>query len=81
MKQSLLLLGGFVGFAICFATGLAAGSDIGQVLFNASIGCMVGGIMFKWISVLLVESLQMQRRKASLAAEKAATAAAKEAKK
>ena len=67
MKQSLLLLGGFIGFAVCFAAGIAAGRDVGNILLSAAVGCMAGGLMFKWISILLMESIAIQRRRSTQA--------------
>lgn len=79
MKHYLLLVGGFTGFALAFATGIVVGNDIGQVLFNASIGCMIGAFLFRWISDLYIECIVQQRRRsaANAAAEAAAAAPAK----
>ncbi len=79
LKQNLLLLGGLFGFLCCFATGLVVGLDVVQVLLNSAIGCVVVGLMFKWVAVLLIEYATLQRKKAMAAA--AAVAEAEAAKK
>ncbi len=65
LKQHLLLLGGFAGFALVFATGIAVGKEIETVLFESAIGCVVGGVLFKWISGLIVDSWTISRRRAA----------------
>ena len=75
-----MLLGGFLGFAVCFATGCVAGNDIGQTFFNAMLGCLAGAFLFKWIAGLLVDCIVQSRRAKMVAAaqkEAAAKGAAK----
>jgi hypothetical protein len=71
LKQYLLLIGGFVGFAAAFAVGLYVGNDVGVVLLHASMSCIVSGMLFKWMAGLILESLWTRRqalKKAALAA-------------
>ena len=64
LKHYLLLWGGLIGFTLTFATGLVAGNDIVTILFNASLGCVGGGLLFKWLASMMVEYSLVQKRKA-----------------
>lgn len=81
MKQTLTLLGGFLGFAACFIAGMMAELDIGQTLFNASLGCLFGAFGFQWFGWLLMDCATTQRTRAKMNAQAAAAAVAKEIKK
>lgn len=73
LKQYLLLLGGFLGFCCVFVTGIVAGNDIVQTLFNASIGCIVGGMMLKWLGIIIIDCYVSQKRMEAQAAIDAAS--------
>jgi hypothetical protein len=45
--QYFTLIGGFVGFLLTFAVSLLAGKDLAESVFNATIGCIVGGFLFR----------------------------------
>jgi len=74
LKQYLLLLGGFLGFCCVFVTGIVAGNDIVQTLFNASVGCIVGGMMLKWLGIIIIDCYISQKRTEARAAMEAAAA-------
>lgn len=80
LKHTLITLGGFLGFTACFVTGVLAGLDIGQTLFNASIGLMVGAMAFNTLGWLVLDCVGTQRTRLKKAAQAAANAG-KEAKK
>jgi hypothetical protein len=45
--QYFTLIGGFVGFLLTFGVSLFAGKDIAHSVFNATIGCVVMGLLFR----------------------------------
>jgi hypothetical protein len=70
-------LGGFLGFALAMAIGLAIGRRSAMLLFEASLACMLGAMLFRWWHRLLLNSVveaQQERRAAAAAAKKAESA-------
>ncbi len=53
-----LLVGGFCGFLIVFASGIAAGNDLSTVLCNATIGCLCGAFLMRGFRHLLTHQLR-----------------------
>lgn len=53
-----LLIGGFCGFLIVFATGVAAGNNLTFVLRNATIGCLCGALLLRGFRLLLSHQLR-----------------------
>jgi hypothetical protein len=53
-----LLIGGFFGFLIVFASGIAAGNELGAALRNASIGCVCGALLMRGFRALLAHQLR-----------------------
>lgn len=53
-----LLIGGFGGFLMVFASGIAAGNDLSIVLRNATIGCLCGAILLRGFRLLLTHQLR-----------------------
>jgi hypothetical protein len=45
--QYFTLIGGFVGFLLTFGVSLFAGKDLAESVFNATIGCIVMGMLFR----------------------------------
>lgn len=45
--QYFTLIGGFVGFLLTFGVSLFSGKDIAESVFNATIGCVVMGLLFR----------------------------------
>jgi hypothetical protein len=45
--QYFTLIGGFVGFLLTFAVSLFAGKDLAESVFNATIGCIIVGLLFR----------------------------------
>jgi uncharacterized membrane protein YjfL (UPF0719 family) len=68
LKYTLLLLGSFVGFSLAFAASMAAGNGIEQMVLNGAIGCLVSGVLFKWVIDMFFDSFVTARRKALSAA-------------
>lgn len=65
-----LLLGGFFGFFIVFASGVSAGNDLSYVLRNATIGCMCGALLMRGFRMLLNHQVrQVASEQERLAAE------------
>jgi hypothetical protein len=64
LKQNLLLLGGFLGFCVVFATGILLGHGMDQILFDSALGCLFGGVALRWIAALFIDSFVAQRRAA-----------------
>jgi hypothetical protein len=53
-----LLIGGFSGFLIAFAAGLAAENDLSVVLRNAMVGCMCGAFLLRGFRMLLMHQIR-----------------------
>lgn len=53
-----LLVGGFCGFVIVFASGIAAGNDFSDVLRNAAVGCLAGAFLMRGFRMLLTYQLR-----------------------
>lgn len=53
-----LLIGGFFGFFIVFASGILAGNDLSIVLRNATIGCVCGAMLMRGFRLLLSHQLR-----------------------
>lgn len=65
-----LLIGGFFGFLIVFASGISAGNDLSIVLRNASIGCICGALLMRGFRMLLSHQVrQVAAEQARAAAE------------
>lgn len=45
--QYFTLIGGFVGFLLTLAVSFLAGKDLADSVFNATIGCVVVGFLFR----------------------------------
>ena len=59
-----IALGGFLGFALTFASGMLAGGDAANVLRDASIGCLICGFLMKTLMSVIHSNVQtaMQNR-------------------
>lgn len=72
------LLGGIAGFLAGAGTALfcEAGSD--RILLDGAVGCLVGGLLFRWfwncVIACLREALMVRQREAAEAAAKRAAA-------
>ncbi len=64
-----LLLGGFCGFLVVFASGIAAGNDLSHVLRNATIGCLFGALLLRGFRQLLAHQLRQVATQQSAAAD------------
>jgi hypothetical protein len=53
-----MLLGGFTGFIIAIASGLFAGSELSQVVFNSSVGCIFGAYLFRLFRKVVASSVR-----------------------
>lgn len=76
-----MLLGGFLGFLAVMSAGLLAGSDPWLVLLNASIGCVIGAILFRVFRSVVSNSvkeivIQKHRAAAEASAQQASQQAA-----
>jgi uncharacterized membrane protein YjfL (UPF0719 family) len=68
-----LLLGGFFGFFVVFASGVSAGNDLSDVLRNATVGCVCGALLMRGFRMLLVHQIrQAASEQERLTAETAA---------
>ncbi len=67
------LAGGLAGFLLAAATGLLADRAPDRVLFDAAVGALVGGLLFRWFWTVLVRGI----RETILQRHAAATATAK----
>ena len=54
MKKYLIVIGGFIGFTLCFISGIYSGNDITLVIRNASIASVVSAILMK-VFIKIVE--------------------------
>jgi putative Ca2+/H+ antiporter (TMEM165/GDT1 family) len=51
-------LGGFAGFTLCALVGLVAGRDLANVLFEACLAAVIGAVLFRWLHLSFVRSVQ-----------------------
>ncbi len=68
------LIGGFLGFVLAGTASWLADCTSGRIFFDASLGCLIGAQLFRWLwSVLLqgVHETYVERQRA-LVAEAAA---------
>jgi hypothetical protein len=78
--QYFTLIGGFVGFLLTFAVSLVAGKDLAESVFNATIGCVIMGFLFRGFRAAAehcakqVVAEKARLRNEQLAAEQAASA-------
>jgi hypothetical protein len=68
-----LLLGGFFGFFVVFASGVSVGNDLTDVLRNATIGCMCGALLMRGFRMLLVHQIRQAASEQERLATEAAT--------
>ena len=73
MKQ-LMILGGFVGFAIGIAFGVAQDSAWPNVLWRASVAAFVAGMVLRWWGRVCLASLAEARRERAADPETSAVA-------
>lgn len=52
------LLGGFSGFLLAGATGLALDHASDRVLLDAAVGCLAGAMLFRWFWTVLVRGIR-----------------------
>lgn len=52
------LVGGLAGFLLAAAAGLWADRELDRVLFDASVGCLVGAMLFRWFWTVLVRGIR-----------------------
>ena len=65
-----LLLGGFFGFFVVFASGISAGNDLSNVVRNATIGCVCGALLMRGFRMLLSHQVrQVAAQQERMAAE------------
>jgi hypothetical protein len=75
-----VLAGGASGFAIAAATGLWTGRTPDRILLDGAVGCLAGGLLFRWFwNVLLggIRDTYIARHKAAASAAAATAAAVK----
>jgi hypothetical protein len=53
-----LLMGGFVGFAVVLFASYSAGNRPAVALLDASIGCLVGGLLFRMLHAAYIAGLK-----------------------
>ena len=60
-----LVLGGFLGCSLAFASALAAGNGIDIALRNGAIGCLVGAVLLKGFYSVLLASIRASHAETS----------------
>ena len=66
----LLLIGGFLGFALVFLGGWIVGRDPLSSVIQASFGCLAGAVLFRWLGHTYARSVHtvlLEREAASKA--------------
>ncbi|MBI5766932.1 MAG: hypothetical protein HZA93_04005 [Verrucomicrobia bacterium] len=74
----IFLLGGFAGFTLTTAASYFAGHAADRVFLDAAVGCLCGGLLFRWFWTTVVNGMReviLQRHAANAAAAAAASAA------
>lgn len=71
------LTGGFAGFALGAGTAYWAGRGPDRVLLDGAVGCLAGGMLFRWFWTVLVRGIRetIVSRHAAVTAEAAAAEA------
>ncbi|HEU5081197.1 MAG TPA: hypothetical protein VFT72_18435 [Opitutaceae bacterium] len=76
--RAIFLLGGFVGFLLSAATSFYCGRSGNRVLLDGAVGCLAGGMLFRWfwskLTLALADAVRTKRA-AQRAMEEAAAAA------
>jgi cell division protein FtsL len=62
-------LGGFLGFALVMAIGLAIGRRSAMLLLEASLACVIGSMLFRWWHRMLIQGVQASLQEKRLAAQ------------
>jgi hypothetical protein len=73
-----VFIGGVFGFALAATTGLLTGRGLDRVLFDAAVGTLVGGLLFRWLWNVLLSGVRenyLARQRAAAAASAAAASA------
>lgn len=82
--QFFTLIGGFIGFILTLGVSLLAGKGLEICILNATIGCVVVGLLFRGLHYSIercakeIVAEKTRLRDEALAAEQAAAAAAAE---
>ncbi len=66
-----MALGGLLGFGVVFALALAAGKSPPNSLFQASVGSVVIGLLFRWVALIWIRNVKqmlMEKHQAAVAA-------------
>lgn len=72
------LTGGCLGFVVVGGASALAGHDPGRALFDASVGCLVSAILFRWCWNVLIRAMResIRLKQAAPSAVRGAAAAA-----
>lgn len=65
------LAGGAAGFALAAVTGWLSDHSAARILFDGSVGCLAGAMLFRWFWTQLVRGIRetiMARHTAAIAA-------------
>lgn len=68
----IFLLGGLLGFVLAGASSWWGEGTPGRIFFDASLGCLVGAVLFRWLWTVLLGGLRetlVARQRTALAAE------------
>lgn len=74
------LMGGLLGFSVTLVASWALDHAPDRVFLDASVGCLVGAVLFRWFWTIVLAGLRdtvVARYHASLSAPAAAAPAAK----
>lgn len=63
-----MILGGLIGFVIGLLLGLAQGSSWPTILWRASVGSLVMGMLLRWWAGVCISSLKSAERERVVAA-------------
>ncbi len=58
-----MALGGLIGFGAVFALALAVGKTPSESLFQASVGCVAVGLLFRWITLIWIRNVKQMLMK------------------
>jgi hypothetical protein len=64
----IFLIGGILGFAVAAATSWLSDSSPNRLLTNSAVGCLAGGLLFRWFWTVLLRGLRetiLHRQKAA----------------
>lgn len=56
--QFIFLVGGFAGFVLTAASSYFAGHQPDRIFLDASVGCLISALLFRWFWTVLIRGIR-----------------------